>query len=145
MKSLKQLKFALIISGLTALTSFSVADTFYKWVDENGTTHYGSQPSGKHDSTTIHTSGKASGPNSRMAPSQKSEKQNPEAAGEGTVAYDAEEMAKYCNDIKKRHDLMVSKNQIKQRNKDGSVVMLTEEQRQQQISDLKKKMAENCK
>jgi hypothetical protein len=145
MKTIKTLPLAMLFGCLNLLSTQAPAETFYKWVDEQGTTHYGSKPSEEHSSTPVHTSGRPSGPASRMAPSAKSENSEETDSGEGSVAYDAEEMAKYCKSIKERLDLMIAKNQIKQRNKDGSVVMLTEEQRQKQISDLKKRMTENCK
>lgn len=145
MKSITPFSLALVFTCLSTLTSVAVSETYYKWVDENGTTHYGNQPSGQYSSTPIHTSGKHSGPKSSMAPAANAEKPSEDSSSnEGSVVYDAEELAKYCAAIKKRHDLMIAKNQIKQKNKDGTVVMLTEEQRQQQISDLKAKLADKC-
>jgi len=79
-----------------------------------------------------------------MAPVEKPAPTTEENPGEGTTVYDAEELAQYCKTMKERLDLMIAKNQIKQKNKDGSVVMLTEEQRQKQISDIKKNIADKC-
>lgn len=145
MKTIKPFSLALLFTCLTSLPCVAIADTYYKWVDENGTTHYGNQPSKEYASTPVHTSGQHSGPTSSMAPTKKSEQSSSEeTSNDGSEIYDAEELANYCKGIKERLDLMIAKNQIKQKNKDGSVVMLTEEQRQQQISDLKTKLADKC-
>jgi len=140
----KTLQLAVLISCLAGFSQSATSETFYKWVDENGTTHYGNKPSHSHQSTTVHTSGRPSGPAAKMAPGEKPKPQAEQNTGEGTTVYDAEELAEYCKTIKGRLDLMIAKNQIKQKNKDGSVVMLTEEQRQKQISDLKKNIADKC-
>lgn len=140
----KTLQLAVLIGCLTAFSQSAISETFYKWVDENGTTHYGNKPSQTHQSTTVHTSGRPSGPASKMAPVEKPAPKTEQNPGEGTTVYDAEELAQYCKTMKERLDLMIAKNQIKQKNKDGSVVMLTEEQRQKQISDIKKNIADKC-
>ncbi|GAA3941994.1 DUF4124 domain-containing protein [Litoribacillus peritrichatus] len=145
MKTPKIAFFATVIALNTLLSANAVSDVFYKWVDENGTTHYGSKPSKEHQSDKVRTQGRSSGPVSKMAPkAQASETESASTNSEGTIAYDAEELAKYCTSMKDRLSLMTSSNQIKQRNKDGSVVMLKEEERQAQISEIKQKIADTC-
>ena len=145
MKTAKSTSFLLITILSSVFSTGLFADKFYKWVDENGTTHYGSKPSPNHKSNEVRTTGRASGPASQMAPKNEPSKQeNTISSTEGTVAYDAEELKTYCNSLKDRLNLMISSNQIKQRNTDGSVVMLKEEERQSQISDIKSKLADTC-
>jgi len=145
MKTSKAIKVTLLLTCISAFSSAAISGTYYKWTDENGTTHYGNKPSDRHTSQPVQTSGGHSGKKSTMAPSQKTEAPSESPSqNEGSVVYDADELANYCKAIKKRLDLMTAKSRIKQKNKDGSVVMLTEEQRQQQISELKAKHADKC-
>jgi hypothetical protein len=143
--ALKPLQLALLLSCTLGLSAPSSGETFYKWVDEEGVTHYGNKPSKQHNSSPVLTSGRASGPASKMAPNKPAAKKDqPSNPNEGSVIYDAEELKQYCQNIQKRLTMMTSRNQIKQKNKDGSVVMLTEEQRQQQIADMKAQITDKC-
>ena len=140
-------KIALFIIGFSfaALSLNSYSDTFYKWKDANNNTHYGSNPPKGVNATTVRTSNRASGPVKKMAPTNNQENNNStENSSEGSTAYDATKVAKYCGETKKRLNLITSSNQIKQRNKDGSVVMLSEEKRQAQIQQLNDNIKEHC-
>lgn len=138
------IKTTLLILGFAITCNQLHADTYYKWIDDNGTTHYSSKPPEDREASPVHTTGRASGPVSRMAPKPKTNKDNSDGLEEGSTAYDAEANEKFCSEAQNRLNLMISSNQVKQKNKDGSVVMLSEEQRQGQIARIKDQISEHC-
>lgn len=123
----------------------------YKWVDENGQTHYSERRPNNTEVTTIkeqkHTVSKPYAP-SRIDTQKAILDQ---AASTKEKKLDAEKEAKYqkqrstyCNAQKKRLASLNTGKRIRIQNKDGEYVYADDKQRQSQIADAKKGMAEHC-
>lgn len=138
------IKTSLLILGLAISCNQLSANTYYKWVDDNGTTHYSNKPPKDRESSPVHTTSRASGPASRMAPKVQSNNDATKTSEEGSTLYDAKASEEFCTNAKERLSLVISSNQIKQKSKDGSVVMLSEEQRQSEITRIREQLAEHC-
>ena len=138
------IKTTLLILGFAITCNQLHADTYYKWIDDNGTTHYSSKPPKDRESSPVHTNSRASGPVSRMAPKEKQAANSSEQTEDGSTLYDAKANEEFCASAKDRLNLIISSNQVKQKSKDGNVVMLSEDQRQAEITRVQEQILEHC-
>jgi hypothetical protein len=139
-------------SLLLAMSATAMASQVYKWVDAQGVTHFSAQPPQGQQATSVNTA---------LPPPKPAEPAEPKAAPTFESIADPEQAAidakvkkevaakeaerkKYCADV--RTNLAQLENNPRLRTKvDGEVRRLTEEERQQRISDAKKSISENCK
>ncbi|ARS47840.1 MULTISPECIES: DUF4124 domain-containing protein [Pseudomonadaceae] len=140
----------MILTGslMLALSATAMASQVYKWVDENGVTHFGAQPPQGQQATTINTAAPPPRPTpSEPAPSVE-ELLDPEQAAidkkvKEDVAKQEAERKKYCETA--RTNLAQLENNPRLRLDDGGEVRrIDENERQERIADLKKSITENC-
>jgi hypothetical protein len=139
---------ALSIS-LYILLQTPVSAEIYKWVDETGQVHYGEQPVGNDaEKVKIRT-------NETTKPRPVNKTEEKEAAA---IAKEKEQAAeekkediiskkdkkKYCNEATSDLAAINSRGRMREINKKGEYIYLTEPQRQQRIAAAKKKQREFC-
>lgn len=141
----------MILTGtlMLALSTSAMASQVYKWVDDQGVTHFGAQPPQGQEATTINTAA----PPPRQAPSTPApsieEQLDPEQAAidkkvKEDVAKQEAERKQFCETA--RINLAQLENNPRVRVEDaGEVRRLGEDERQERITELKKSIAENCK
>jgi len=136
-------------------TSAVQAKDYYKWVDERGVTHYGSQPPATNmdNATKINVrsstpSGKAAAQNKIDARKKKLE-EKPAINNNNSVEQQAEKEQDETNkkncDIYRKNIALISKNhRIREKNADGVVVMLSEEEKQTRLKTANDFITEFC-
>ncbi|MBF8159528.1 DUF4124 domain-containing protein [Ectopseudomonas hydrolytica] len=140
----------MILTGslMLALSATAMASQVYKWVDENGVTHFGAQPPQGQQATTINTAAPPPRPTpSEPAPSVE-ELLDPEQAAidkkvKQDVAKQEAERKKYCETA--RTNLAQLENNPRVRiEAEGGLRRIGEDERQERIAELKKSIADTC-
>lgn len=141
-----------------ALSSVSLADEFYKWVDENGVTHYTQTPPKEPgvSSQKIRASGttvnqdEAAKARQRLETSRSSFQTSAEqrAITKGLEEEEKEKalkLAKYCEDARKNLKVLNEHARIREKGKDGEYKVLSEEEKQAKVARNQKHVKEYCK
>ncbi|MGI0118916.1 DUF4124 domain-containing protein [Zooshikella sp. RANM57] len=131
----------------------SHADTFYKWVDDQGVTHYGTRPPEGSNAESVNTHAQKPG-NQEKATKQleetkaeqayqtKEEKEEERFQKDLTAA--KQERKKQCEEARQNKVQLTLKSRVKMKMEDGSVKMLSEEERQEQIKQADEAIKEFC-
>lgn len=140
----------LACSVLLALSTGATAGQIYKWVDDQGNVHFGSQPPEGQDSTRVNPN--ISNPKTPSAPAQPQAEAGAEDAEQKAidekvkkdVAKKEAERKKYCETV--RNNLAQLKNNPRVLTEEnGQVRRLTEEERQSRIAESEKAIETTCK
>lgn len=125
----------------------------YKWTDENGQIHYGEHPGNtgakkvtirQNETTKPRPINKAEEDTAES--DKKNSDQQAEASGELVeVPPSKKEKRKLCNQAKSDMAAINSRGRMREINKKGEYVYLTEQQRQQRLSAARKKQGEFCR
>ena len=137
-------------------TSAVQAKSYYKWIDERGVTHYGSQPPAAYieSAIKIHVSsstpsGKAVAQTKIDARKKKLEDKPPvdktNAVEQQAQKEQDETNKKNCEIYRKNITLIGQNNRIREKNSEGVVVMLSEEEKQTRLKKAKDFITEFCK
>lgn len=141
----------MILTGslLLALSTSAMASQIYKWVDDNGVTHFGAQPPQGQQSTTINTSAPPPTSTPSMPAPTADEQPDPEQEAidkkvKDQVAQQEAERKQYCESA--RTNLAQLENNPRVRvESEGEMRRIGEDERQERITELKKSISENCK
>lgn len=141
-------RMTLIGSLLLAMSATATASQVYTWVDEKGVTHFGAQPPSDRQATSFSTTSPVSGmPAPAKLPSLEERDPEQEAIDRKVkqeVAAKEAERNKYCETV--RTDLAQLQNNPRLRTEvNGETRRLTEEERQQRITETKKAIEESCR
>lgn len=143
-------RFSLFLSlTLLALSSIAVAEKFYKWVDENGVTHYDARPPQGMSATEVDTRTNASSSqnqeiealNARREAASEARKANQEKAEEAQrLAEKPDDInQERCEKHKKNLDTLTNKPTVRRKNPDtGEMEVITQDVRDKMIEDAKK-------
>ncbi len=141
---------ALLLAGCLLTASAATAEKVYKWVDEQGITHYSQTPppgvaaepvavsTGGGDDAALERYRRILSPPKAEAPDGK--------AKEGGIepAKKAEARARNCKLARERLAVLTSRSRILMLQPDGTSVRLTEKERQAEIERMKTIVAANC-
>jgi len=125
---------------LAGVFSFAQADTFYRWVDEEGVTHYSKTAPKGHQSETVSTTTGTS------TPSSSSMAEDPFATSEEeTTESSANEVKdKWCAQHRKNLEVLKTKDRVQQQDPEtGEARILTEAERAEMIQQLEAQL-EGC-
>ncbi len=148
-------RFSLLLGiTLLAFTSSAIAEKFYKWVDENGVTHYGAQPPSNQDASVVNTRANASSSqgdaiealNERREAEAKQREAASKAAEEAKrEAQNPDEVAKErCDGHRKNLETLQNKPTVRRENPEtGEMEVLDQEQREEMMSEARKAL-EKC-
>jgi len=138
---------------ITSIVSFSLAlftlsplqAGVYKWVDENGQVHYGAQPGNagaekiniRHNETTK--------PRAIKKDEKDSDKKAEKPAEAKVPKIPKKEKRRLCNEAKSDLAAIASRGRMREINKKGEYIYLSDAQKQQRIAAAKKKKREFCR
>jgi len=149
----------IVISGiitvsLSLLLQATAVASVYKWVDEKGQVHYGAQPGNTGaERVTIRK-------NETTAPRTVKTKEEGEQAEDGEKATDPaaaeakkpeepkiskKEKRRLCNEAKTDIATISSRGRMREINKKGEYIYLSEKQRQKRLSAARKKQRKYCR
>ncbi|AYC31694.1 DUF4124 domain-containing protein [Pseudomonas cavernae] len=139
----------MILTGslLLALSATAMASQVYKWVDDKGTTHFGSQPPQGQAATPVNTVApppKPPVPASQPAQTSDAEQQAIDAKVKKEVATKEAERKQYCENMRTNLAQLQNNPRLRVTEADGEVRRLSEEERQTRISEAEKAIKENC-
>lgn len=143
----------LMLAGLLAFAPPVVAETVYKWVDENGTVHFGERPPEGVESTAVNVSPKSAGLVPERKPDTNAADQQPSVAqqqrderGEKARAMqqEAELMAAACEAQRSQLMRLEPRTRVLVRDPDGSTRMLDDDERLKAIDEARTFIEENC-
>lgn len=142
---------ALLLAGCLLTASAAAAEKVYKWVDEQGITHYSQTPppgvaaepvavtaGGGGDDAALDRYREIISPPKAEAPDGKAKE------GDIEPAQKAEARARNCKLARERLAVLTSRSRILVLQPDGTSVRLTEEERQAEIERMKTIIAANC-
>jgi hypothetical protein len=140
--------------ALTAPAHLLGADV-YKWIDAEGMIHYGAQPPLGAEATRVKVSrgggssavpaqSDATASDAAASPDDAAE-DNSEGDGAGqTSGVDPTEAAKVCADARRNLETLESYARIRERDAEGNVVVLTDEEKQARIAQAKELIETYC-
>ncbi len=142
--------------ALSAVLLFTPAHAgkVYKWVDQDGVTHYDEQPPANREYTTVTTYGNA--PSGAKAANERLDQQRTEQSEENKKAIDYEKekkirdeearvLAENCNNAKANLKTMEENARVRVLGDDGQFRYLSEEEKQAQMDQAKDIIKESCK
>lgn len=141
----------LILSSslLLALAAPAMAGSIYKWVDAQGTTHFGAQPPRGVQAERINPIvPQPSGPSETTAAAPKdadNDKQKQiEAEVKAKVTADQEQVEKYCLQLRTNLAQLLHNPRISVEEEGGELRRISEEERQSKIAEAQKGISEHC-
>ena len=141
----------MILTGslLLALSTSAMASQIYKWVDEQGVTHFGAQPPQGQDATSINT---ATPPPRAPAPAPTTPPASDDAQQKAIddqvkdqVAKQEAERKKYCESARTNLAQLENNPRVRIEGDNGELRRIGEDERQQRITELKKSIDETCR
>jgi Domain of unknown function (DUF4124) len=134
--------------------SLSVSAAFYKWVDKNGITQYSQTPPATGSYQELHSSPPAAQSNSEQ-PSQDASSANkesdsnqtktaPQAQHEQDIAKQQAAREQNCQLARQRVSILERDGRIRTKAADGSVRVMSEEEKQAKLDESRKMVEEMC-
>jgi hypothetical protein len=136
--------FFLTIGLLIGASPLCMAGQIYRWVDTQGVTHFGAQPPQGQEATTVVTPASSAG--KRPAPEHSNVLGDQQAIDKTVKKQVAEQQAQlkaFCEQA--RTNLAQLQNNPRLREEiDGEMRRLTDQTRQERITEAQKQIADNC-
>lgn len=126
---------ALCLGGTTA----QAAETFYKWVDEDGNTHFGTRPPNGVKSTAIQPKTGHSEPvdYSHLTPEQQS-------AQSSSAQAEAQKDPERCEAARKNAEVLGRGGRVREPTDDGSFRYLSEEEKAERLQQAQEAIEQSC-
>lgn len=111
----------------------------YKWVDENGKVHYGSQrpEDAKAEKMKLHVPEPAAKPESAEDDKEKADLSHEDKANQERKAY--------CETERKRLQTVAKNKEIHQKDANGKVVKMSSKERDERLNKIKANISKYCK
>ncbi len=142
-----------ILAGIMLVTFslLSVAEDYYRWVGEDGVTHYGSKPPSGVEAVKVKTFGGSSTPASSTDTDTAATEE--EAVDEANLPPEeverrrkvAEKQKEVCEAEKKRLEVLNRPGRIRMKQPDGTTRYLTQDEIQQEIATTNQVISDSCK
>jgi len=132
-----------LLLSLTLFSFHAHSESLYKWVDENGTTHYSSKPVSQHGEDE-----KVPKPDIPMQGVGSSHKPEANGDNEGNVK-DQEQAQKkkdetFCKQVSENITVLKSGSNVEVKKEDGSLEMLDNEQKKAELKRQTAQFKEAC-
>lgn len=138
----------LVLIALTVWTGAALADRTYKWVDEDGVTHYSQHPPPDREAEIIEPSiGKPVDAEGSVAAPDAPETEGTDAGGEsgGETAEGApEDMEAYCNQLRRQDQMLADQGEVSVRREDGSLEPLEGDARAARRAEIQQRIEMHC-
>lgn len=147
------MKKLLLLTSLLLISTILSAGKFYKWVDENGVTHYTAEPPKKGEGKVVNTgaqksSSKAAGEKKlkdlKDSEAANKQKQEEKEQFEKELATAKKEKEDNCKQAKQNKIQLTIKNRVRMTMEDGSVKILSQEEKQAQLKKADEAIDEWC-
>ncbi len=137
---------SVVLMALTLAATQAVADTYYKWQDDAGVTHYGALPPPGVDALPVstRTGSTPSAPAVAAQPVASQSQQEFQEQLQQTKAARKAEMAKACEQARKARLNFEAKHRIRLKQADGSYKMLSHEEKMAEIEKLDEQINDYC-
>ena len=148
-------KFSLFLGGaLLAISSLSPAAKFYKWVDDNGVTHYDAQPPQGVNASEVNTRANASSDQSEAIEALEAKRSAAQKAKEAAATQAKEEQRlktepdavaqERCEQHRKNLATLANKPTVRRKNPEtGEMEVLDQEARDKMVEDTRNAL-EKC-
>lgn len=136
--------FFLTASLLIGISPVCMAAQIYKWVDAQGVTHFDAQPPQGQEATTVVTPSPS--PDKPATPPRNNAIGDQKAIDKSVKKQVAEQQARlkeFCEQARTNLAQLQNNPRIRE-DVDGEMRRLTDEQRQERISESQRQIAENC-
>lgn len=141
----------MILTGslLLALSTSAMASQIYKWVDDQGVTHFGAQPPQGQSATSINTATPqprtpAPAPTAMPASDDAQQKAIDDKVKDQVAKQEAERK-KYCESARTNLAQLENNPRVRIEGDNGELRRIGEDERQQRITELKKSIDETCR
>lgn len=147
---MRTFKKALLVGAILMAASLSVPAAFYKWVDEHGVTQYSQNPPPSGQYQEIRSPSPASHSNSEQQPADTSPIQKDAATPAEAPPQDDQKQAKQqareqnCQLAQQRLSELENHARIRYTGVDGSVRVMSEEEKQTKLVATRKMMEDMC-
>lgn len=134
----------LAIAVLLSITASAGAAQVYKWIDEDGVTHYSQQPPPSGTPTVI-TPDTAPPDETAGGQSANAEGQDGEANNENGDGNDGQEtIAGFCKELRDKEKILQSDRPIRIKAEDGTLTNLDDEGRAQRLEQIQSQLRDHC-
>jgi hypothetical protein len=133
----------LLMVGLL-ISPWCLAGQIYKWVDAQGVTHFDAQPPQGQEATTVFTPSPA--PSKPASPKRSDVIGDQQAIDKSVKAQVAEQQAQlkaFCEQVRTNLAQLQNNPRIRE-DVEGEMRRLTEQQRQERITETQKQIGDNC-
>ncbi len=131
------------LAAALVLAPAAAAQSVYKWVDEDGVTHYAQHPPDTGDAQLIDPENAAPPPSEPEAP----ETESAESGADETDSADSElpsSMSEYCDQMRQRVDTLAGDAALQIRQDDGNLQELSDEQRAERLERARSQIDQHC-
>jgi hypothetical protein len=141
----------MLLALAAMLADPAAAKTFYKWVDDNGTTHFTAEPPNDRDYDVVSTTGQRLGnrafepanPSSREAPPEP--EPGPQLPREAELSSDERErLQAQCEQARQNLQVLQTRSRIVVEEDDGTQRVAGEDERQRLIDEAQALIREYC-
>lgn len=133
---------------ILAMAAFSHAETFYKWKDDNGIWVYGAHPPADREAIEIRTTVSRKSEASEPTAEQSTEEQQTPAESQLEYTVEAklsdEQRSEYCATARTNLEALSSNAVIRRRDAEGNVVVVSDQERQEEIDKAKLAIEQYC-
>ena len=150
----RALTLAVLTAALALATASVHAETFYKWVDENGTVHYGERPPEGVEAERVSVVGGpdvapgddpyARPPAAETGPSVAEQRREERAQAREEREQNQERVAAACEAQKARLEQLLPRPKVIMQNPDGTTRMLDDQERLDMIDESQKFVDQYC-
>lgn len=148
-------RISLILSlALLTLASTSMAEKFYKWVDENGVTHYSAQAPSGQDAREVNTRANASSSqdeaiealNTRREAAAKQREKAKEAAADAKRAAEKPDEVRQerCDQHRKNLETLQNKPIVRRENPETGEMEVMDQEQREEMMEASRKALEQC-
>ena len=139
----------LIVLSISTMFSTVCSAAIYKWVDDDGKVHYSETRPPQQPAEKMHVPSRTpENTSTYKRPSLKTDKEAATADQNDSQQADQgmpkEEKARICARAKQALETLNSRGRVRQKDKDGNISYMSEEQKQQRIASEKDKISKYC-
>jgi hypothetical protein len=139
---------SMLLAALSLFMLQASSAGVYKWVDDSGQVHYGEEPGSSNAEKVPIRQNEPTAPRSIKKTDAESSEQaaekTPKPTEPETPKISKKEKQRLCQEGRNDYATISSRGRMREINKKGEYVYLTEDQRQQRMAAAKKKQRDNC-
>lgn len=139
-------RIAALLAAAILMPAAQASESVYKWVDDEGVTHYSHQPPANRDAQLITPDGTI-GPAPASEPSSQGSQQGDAASGEDEDEGGNEgpqNMTEFCNQVRERISTLDGEGPVSVRQPDDSLEQLSDEERAQRLEQARSQLQQHC-